>query len=186
MGKPKTLLADICDFAAARGADSLEVEFDEGELVVYAHAGNTGVSIAQFPRSGRDAKELLANLYSAAKEPARALIGGRPSDLHVIIRDSFGDHAFDVKIKPATSSAPPESRNFTKKQGQYLSFIYHYSKIHRRAPSESDIQQYFQVSAPSIHNMILTLDRAGLIERTPGEARSIKVLVPPDRLPPLE
>jgi hypothetical protein len=30
--------------------------------------------------------------------------------------------------------------------------------------------------------MVLTLDRAGLIRRQPGVARSIEILVPPDEL----
>jgi hypothetical protein len=33
--------------------------------------------------------------------------------------------------------------------------------------------------------MVLTLERRGLIERTPGAARSIRVLVPRDQLPEL-
>jgi hypothetical protein len=35
------------------------------------------------------------------------------------------------------------------------------------------------------NQMVLTLEKKGLIERTPGQARSIKVLVPPDQLPRL-
>jgi len=33
--------------------------------------------------------------------------------------------------------------------------------------------------------MVLTLERAGLIRRTPGVARSIELLVPPESLPVL-
>ncbi len=47
------------------------------------------------------------------------------------------------------------------------------------------MQMYFQVSPPSVHNMILTLESHGLIERTPGQARTIRVLVPPDEIPEL-
>ena len=39
--------------------------------------------------------------------------------------------------------------------------------------------------SPSVHQMVLTLERAGLIQRRPGVARSIKVLVDPEALPPL-
>ncbi len=46
---------------------------------------------------------------------------------------------------------------FTEKQGQYLAFIYYYSKVHRQSPAERDIQEYFRVSAPSIHQMVVTL-----------------------------
>ena len=74
--------------------------------------------------------------------------------------------------------------SFTAKQGQYLAFIYNYAKIHRQAP-ESDLERYFQVSPPAIHDMIKTLERSGLIERTPGQARSIRLLVQPEHLPRL-
>ena len=72
----------------------------------------------------------------------------------------------------------------TDKQGQYLAFIC-YSKIHGRAPAEAEMQPYFRVSPPAVHQMILTLEARGLIERTPGQARSRPLLVPPDQLPNL-
>jgi DNA-binding MarR family transcriptional regulator len=75
---------------------------------------------------------------------------------------------------------------FTKKQGQYLAFIYHYTKINRRPPAEADIQWYFRVTPPTVHQMILRLEQIKLISRVPGQARTIKVLVPPEELPPLE
>ena len=75
---------------------------------------------------------------------------------------------------------------YTEKQGQYLAFIYYYSKIHRRPPAEADMQRYFQVSAPAVHQMVLTLETKGLIERTPGQARTIRVLLPGEELPDLE
>jgi Mn-dependent DtxR family transcriptional regulator len=74
---------------------------------------------------------------------------------------------------------------YTDKQGQYLAFIYYYGKIHGRPPAESEKQQYFHVSPPSVHQMILTLETNGLIERTPGQARSVRLLIPRDELPDL-
>jgi DNA-binding MarR family transcriptional regulator len=70
--------------------------------------------------------------------------------------------------------------------GQYLAFIYNYSKIHGRVPAESDLQRYFQTTPPSVHQMIKTLELRGFIERTPGQARSIRLLVRPEHLPTLE
>lgn len=72
---------------------------------------------------------------------------------------------------------------FTKLQGQYLAFIYNYTVIHREPPSESDMQQFFEVTPPSVHQMVVRLDKNGLITREPGQARSIQVLVPPEQLP---
>ena len=82
-------------------------------------------------------------------------------------------------------SGGPKPR-FTPKQGQYLAFIDAYTRVHLRPPAEADIQCRFGVTPPSVHQMILTLERASLIRRQPGVARSIEVLVPPEHLPLLE
>ena len=74
---------------------------------------------------------------------------------------------------------------FTEKQGQYLAFIYAYTRVNARPPAEIDMQRYFNVTPPSVHQMVLTLERAGLIRRQPEAARSIEVLVAPERLPVL-
>ena len=76
--------------------------------------------------------------------------------------------------------------SFTPKQGQYLAFIDAYTRVHLRPPAEADIQRRFGVTPPSVHQMILALERAGLIRRQPGVPRSIEVLVPPKQLPVLE
>jgi DNA-binding MarR family transcriptional regulator len=55
----------------------------------------------------------------------------------------------------------------------------------RRPPAEADIQKYFDVTPPTVHQMLITLERKGLIRRTPGVARSIELLVAPDSLPVL-
>jgi DNA-binding MarR family transcriptional regulator len=78
------------------------------------------------------------------------------------------------------------SPSFTPKQGQYLAFIDAYTRVNRRPPAEADIQRHFGVTPPSVHQMILTLERAGFIRRQPGVARSIEVLVPPEDLPVLQ
>ena len=75
---------------------------------------------------------------------------------------------------------------YTAKQGQYLAFIFYYTNIHGFAPAESDMQNYFKVSPPSIHQMVLTLESNGFIERVPGQGRSIRLLIPREDLPVLE
>jgi len=79
----------------------------------------------------------------------------------------------------------PSANTFTPKQGQYLAYIHLYTRLHRRPPAEADIQQYFHVTPPSVHQMVLTLERAGFIRRQPRAARSIEVLVDPKLLPEL-
>ena len=78
--------------------------------------------------------------------------------------------------------AAPQPR-FTQLQGQYLAFIYAYSRIFKQPPAEADMRRHFDVTAPSVHQMVMTLEKAGLISRTPGAARSIQLLVSPEALP---
>jgi len=61
---------------------------------------------------------------------------------------------------------------FTETQGQYLAFIYTYTKLHRRPPAEADFQAYFQVTPPTAHRMIVVLTERGLIRRRPGAPRT--------------
>jgi DNA-binding MarR family transcriptional regulator len=80
---------------------------------------------------------------------------------------------------------PSSGPSFTPKQGQYLAFIHTYTLVMGRPPAEAEMQRHFRVTPPSVHQMVLTLERAGLIRRKPGVARSIEVLVQPEALPPL-
>ena len=80
----------------------------------------------------------------------------------------------------------PGAQSFTEKQGEYLAFIYTYSYMFRCSPAEADMRRHFQVSPPSVHQMVITLERAGLIRRQPGVARSIEILVPPEEIPILK
>ena len=74
------------------------------------------------------------------------------------------------------------AKSFTERQGQYLAFIDAYTRVHGRPPAETDMQRHFQLSPPSVHQMVLTLERLGHIRRQPGVARSIEVLLAPPRL----
>jgi len=75
---------------------------------------------------------------------------------------------------------------FTTKQGQYLAFIHAYIKLNRRPPAETDMQRFFRVTPPSVHRMVVELERLGLIRRQPGVARSLELLVAPALIPALE
>jgi repressor LexA len=79
----------------------------------------------------------------------------------------------------------PSKPKFTDKQGQYLAFIHLYTKLNRQPPAQADIQRYFQVTPPTVHNMIIKLEERGLIRREPGRARAIELLVSPGELPEL-
>jgi len=82
-------------------------------------------------------------------------------------------------------SAPVQCPLFTPKQGQYLAFIYACTRVLGRPPAEADIQRHFKVTPPTVHQMVITLERTGLIRRKPGVARSIELLVSAESLPVL-
>ncbi len=74
----------------------------------------------------------------------------------------------------------------TERQGQFLAYIFQYGLLNGCSPAEADMQRYFQITAPSVHSMVLTLERRGFISRVPGQARSITLLIPPEWLPTLK
>ena len=82
----------------------------------------------------------------------------------------------------STSSPSPR---FTDKQGQYLAFIHAYSLLNGRPPAEADMERYFGVTPPSVHRMVVQLERRGLIHRLPRQARSVHLAVDPQSLPHL-
>jgi repressor LexA len=75
---------------------------------------------------------------------------------------------------------------YTEKQGQYLAFIYYYTKINGRPPAEADMQRYFRTSPPTVHQMVLTLEEKGLISRVPGRGCVIGFLRPLGQLRPFK
>jgi len=75
---------------------------------------------------------------------------------------------------------------YTKKQGQYLAFIFYYTKVNAIAPAQADFQRYFKVTAPTVHQMILSLEEKKLITRIPKQARAIKLKIKPECLPQLQ
>ena len=75
---------------------------------------------------------------------------------------------------------------YTERQGQFLAYIHQYSIVNGCAPAEADMQRFFQITPPSVHSMMLTLERRGLIRRVPGQARSITLIVSPESLPQLK
>ena len=56
----------------------------------------------------------------------------------------------DEQLDRMAGLSPP-AKTFTPKQGQYLAYIHLYTRLHRRLPAETDMQQYFRVSPPSVH-----------------------------------
>ncbi len=74
----------------------------------------------------------------------------------------------DVMLKATKGLAVQINKRFTPKQGRYLAFIYYYTKLNGRPPAEADMQRYFDVTPPSVHQMVVTLEAKGFIARAPG------------------
>lgn len=71
----------------------------------------------------------------------------------------------------------------TPTQGRYLAYIHTYMESFGLSPAESEIARDMGVSAPSVNQMMKTLEKKGLIRRKPGVARSIEILFAPEALP---
>jgi repressor LexA len=91
-----------------------------------------------------------------------------------------------IELEQRPAAAIEGLRSFTAKQGQYLAFIYYYSRIHGTASAEADFQRFFRATPPVVHQMIKTLHAHGFIDREPGKARSIKLRLTRAQLPDLE
>ena len=84
----------------------------------------------------------------------------------------------DVETKQLTSSSRiSNAQKPTGRQLEYLSFIAKYIARFRRSPAESDIERHFLVSAPSVNQMMQTLERRGFIARQQGVPRSVRICI---------
>ena len=74
---------------------------------------------------------------------------------------------------------------YTREQGLYLAFIYYFTKVHGCPPEQADVARHFRVSGVAVHEMLLTMARAGLIERVPGESGTVRVRLDRETFPHL-
>ncbi len=102
-----------------------------------------------------------------------------PTQEHVVVFDA----GKMVDILCSHDGRRQNKIKFTKRQAQYLAFIHQYTNVHGVPPAEHEMQNHFGVSPASVHQMIIKLEEKGLVERMPGIARSIHVLVPIEDLP---
>jgi DNA-binding MarR family transcriptional regulator len=95
------------------------------------------------------------------------------------------DPSGTIDHENAPLSIANSTARFTEKQGQYLAFIHTYLLLHGRAPAEADMESFFKVTPPSVHRMVVELERRGLIRRVPRQARSIELCVSAAEIPAL-
>ncbi len=91
-----------------------------------------------------------------------------------------------TKWDHTTGPSAPPIVTYTPREGQYLAYIYYYTKLNQQAPAERDMQVYFRVTPPAVHDMIVKLEKHGFISKEPGVPRSIRLLLKREELPDLE
>jgi hypothetical protein len=70
---------------------------------------------------------------------------------------------------------PADGSGFTsrKKADRYVrrgvAFIHYYTKVNGRPPAEADMQRYFRVTPPSVHQMGVTLEATDLLSASPAK-----------------
>ena len=76
----------------------------------------------------------------------------------------------------------------TRQQGQFLAFLREYMLRNHFGvvPTHADLQQFFNLTAPSVNSMLVRLERRGFIRRIPHQARGIELTVTPDWIPALD
>jgi hypothetical protein len=90
------------------------------------------------------------------------------------------------RLSARARRADPSRRPQSVLQAQYLSFIHYYTKVHRRPPEEAEMGHYFSAPPHVVQQMLLSLENLGLISQVSGQARSVKVLVDANEIPPLQ
>ena len=94
-----------------------------------------------------------------------------------------------MNMRPSMQGQPAEPTHraaYTPRQGQYLAFIYYYTKLNGLPPAERDMERYFGTSPAAVHQMVVTLEQRRLIERVHGQGRSIRLLLTRQDIPDLE
>jgi hypothetical protein len=127
----------------------LEKERERNRRLV-GRIGRIGLIEASVGRLGVDPKEW----HRAVLKPVRSML-----------RAGSNRNGARKLFRPCYEPAKP----FAHKKGQYLAFIYYYGKLNGQPHAEADMQRKFGVSPPSVHQMILTLETKGFIERIPGK-----------------
>src|SRR5580704_11040985 len=88
------------------------------------------------------------------------------------------------KISRTNFAGKDVMADFTPTQGRYLAFIHAYTNLRGFPPAESEIAAAICVSPPSVNQMLKMLEKKGLIQRQPGQPRSIQVRIAEDEIPP--
>ena len=114
-------------------------------------------------------KRLAGRMISELSQESPSAMALRFTDGGALILEVAGEAIrATLQVAPPAAEEASSGARPTRRQLEYLEFIKRY--MHRRgiSPSEADIQEYFMVSAPSVNQMVRTLERRGFITRERG------------------
>lgn len=143
---------------------------------------NDGMSVAAYV--GGDKPNTVAAEFTINRARQIDVVDGIGREFRVGVSKSINT-VISFPDTPSTM-AKESRRTYTPKQGQYLAFLYYYTKLNGRPPAEADMQRYFHTTPPGVHNMVIQLEKKGFIAKKPNEPRSIKLLLSRDELPDLK
>lgn len=164
----------------------LDHTFIGGDLDRRVRIATANGPVVIIPLDLDELDELLGHVAAGATHSKDPRVAKHLSRVHERLSRIGEAHADADEPLSAAAAEGPQRPRYSSKQGQYLALIYYYTKIHRIPPAEADLQDYFKVSAPAVHQMIVTLEARGFLERVPGKPRSIRLLLSRDDLPDLE
>lgn len=97
----RDLLGTLVSKAIQLGADELEIEYKDGQEMVFACKAGLGFGIAAFRSSGKEAASLLEQVRTIGKKGKNIEVFGAKYRLKVTAFDSFGETAYRVAIREA-------------------------------------------------------------------------------------
>lgn len=163
--------------------DSVATEADMEDAAVSArHLSNDGMSVAVYVLN--DKPNTLVAEFTINRARQMDVVDRIAREFRFSVMKSI-DLAISFPDSPSRT-AQKARQKYTRKQGQYLAFSHYYTKLNRRPPAEADMQRYFRTTPPTVHNMVVQLEKKGFIERRPYQPRSIKLLLSREDLPDLE
>jgi hypothetical protein len=121
--------------------------------------------LALLPADVRGLYPCGGSRYGTAGWPSPARLGSAPpGTVHSSSPPTIEGTTYESAFRAVSRHAVTR---FTPKQGQYLAFIHAYTLVLGRPPAHADLLRHFGVTPPSVNQMLITLERQGLIQTPP-------------------
>lgn len=97
--KDESIVRGLIAEAVTLGADTIQVEYRDGYEEICVLKGGVGFEIARWPSSDRPAILLRKELHALRKKRAKATVRGAAYEIRTRAYDSFGETAFEVRLR---------------------------------------------------------------------------------------